>query len=36
MPFDQQICCPLYGGITFDGLAIDGQERVYLVIRTAN
>ena len=29
---DEPLCCPLYGALTFDGLAIDHEERVHLVV----
>ena len=32
---DEPLCCPLYGALTFDGLAVDLEERVHLVVRTA-
>lgn len=35
MLLDEPICCPLYGALSFDGLAIDDQQGVHLVIRTA-
>ena len=35
MLLDEPICCPIYGALTFDGLAIDHEERVHLVVRTA-
>jgi hypothetical protein len=35
MLLDEPLCCPLYGALTFDGLAIDCEERVHLVVRTA-
>jgi len=35
MLLDEPICCPLYGALTFDGLAIDHQQRAHLVVRTA-
>ena len=35
MLLDEPLCCPLYGALTFDGLAIDREERVHLVVRTA-
>lgn len=35
MLLDEPLCCPLYGALTFDGLAIDHEERVHLVVRTA-
>ena len=34
MLLDEPLCCPLYGALTFDGLAIDLEERVHLVVRT--
>ena len=34
MLLDEPICCPIYGALTFDGLAIDHEERVHLVVRT--
>ena len=35
MLLDEPVCCPIYGALTFDGLAIDHEERVHLVVRTA-
>ena len=35
MLFDEPQCCPLYGALTFDGLASDDRGRLYLVVRTA-
>ena len=35
MLFDEPLCCPKYGALTFDGLAADNQGRFHLVIRTA-
>jgi hypothetical protein len=35
MLLDEPICCQIYGALTFDGLAIDHEERVHLVVRTA-
>jgi hypothetical protein len=35
MLLDAPICCPLYGALSFDGLAIDDQQGVHLVVRTA-
>lgn len=36
MLFDQPECCPIYGGLTFDGLAIDTEEGVHLIVRTTS
>jgi hypothetical protein len=36
MLFDQPECCPTYGGLFFDGLAIDGQEGRHLIVREAS
>jgi hypothetical protein len=30
MLFDQPECCPIYGGLSFDGLAIDENDGVHL------
>jgi hypothetical protein len=35
MLFDEPLCCPIYGALTFDGLAADSQGRFHLVVRTA-
>ena len=35
MLFDEPLCCPTYGALTFDGLAADNQGRFHLVVRTA-
>jgi hypothetical protein len=34
MLLNEPICCPLYA-LSFDGLAIDDQQGVHLVVRTA-
>ena len=34
MLFDQPECCPSYGGLSFDGLAIDENDGVHLIVRT--
>jgi hypothetical protein len=36
MLFDQPECCPIYGGLSFDGLAIDDNDGVHLVVRTTS
>ena len=36
MLFDQPECCPSYGGLSFDGLAIDAEEGVHLIVRTTS
>jgi len=36
MLFDQPECCPIYGGLSFDGLAIDADEGVHLIVRTTS
>jgi hypothetical protein len=35
MLFDQPECCPIYGGLSFDGLAID-DDGVHLIVRTTS
>jgi len=35
MLFDEPLCCPIYGALTFDGLAADSQGRFHRVVRTA-
>ena len=30
MLFDEPLCCPIYGALTFDGLAADSQGRFHL------
>src|SRR6478609_510702 len=36
MLFDQPECCPSYGGLSFDGLAIDENDGVHLIVRTTS
>ena len=36
MLFDQPECCPIYGGLSFDGLAIDENDGVHLIVRTTS
>lgn len=36
MLFDQPECCPIYGGLSFDGLAIDTEQGVHLIVRTTS
>ena len=36
MLFDQPECCPIYGGLSFDGLAIDENEGLHLIVRTTS
>jgi hypothetical protein len=36
MLLDQPECCPIYGGLSFDGLAIDEKEGVHLIVRTTS
>lgn len=35
MLLDEPVCCPIHGALTFDGLQIDHEERMHLVVRTA-
>ena len=35
MLLDEPLCCPHYGALTLDGLAIDHHQQTHLVIRTA-
>jgi hypothetical protein len=36
MLLDQPECCPSYGGLSFDGLAIDENDGVHLIVRTTS
>jgi hypothetical protein len=36
MLFDKPECCPIYGGLSFDGLAIDENDGVHLIVRTTS
>jgi len=34
MLFDEMPSCPAYGGLSFDGIAVNADDQLYLIVRT--